>query len=155
MLAFQWDPVWKVYAKNWGEKKDSQCEPKTFRTGSVQAMLLHKTCCSSPAETSTDSPWGAEGDRAPMASLPCSSGLSVGAHCWCSSALSAPWPDRNQPFLPSHRWICCSLKAGVRRSGKGTWRWARPSNFSLQMSYKHKCLKEVNKTVVDRERCTR
>lgn len=91
MLAFQWDPVWKVYAKNWGEKKDSQCEPKTFRTGSVQAMLLHKTCCSSPAETSTDSPWGAEGDRAPMASLPCSSGLSVGAHC---SLLTA---DVHQP----------------------------------------------------------
>lgn len=144
-----------------GENKGSQCEPKNFRTGSLQAMVLHKTCCSSPAETSTDTSWGAEGDRASTASLvasqPCSSGLSVGAHCWCSSAPSAPtWQKLTLPPLPQvdllqfESWSCSEVSEVVRvHEGEHGH-----LIFSLQMPYKHKDLKEVNKTVVDRERCT-
>lgn len=108
-------------------EKGSQCEPKDFRTGSVQAMnLLLFTCWNLPWHF-----WGAEGGRGPTAPVLVLTADVLHSLAWQKSTL--PLHPRVQ-LLQFESWGCSEV----------SWRWAWPSNSGFLMSYKG--LKEANKT---------
>lgn len=156
----------------WAERKSFMQHSKSVNVSpgaseQCRPWCRRKTCSSSSAEVCTDQHFLGCGGwwsySRYLTAAPGRAALSpLWLNAWCLSLIfTSPFnlltwqkmtfpPHPQVDLLQFESWVGSEVsgeqQSQYKRSGEGTWRWASSTNFGLQMSYKHKGLKEVNKT---------